>query len=371
MNTVDTSQVVGINFSDLFGEDSSDISMERVEAFLKKAVNYTSERSSTNPNQLVRVVHGKKVMWMTQTQADKYLSMESDEDQMQKDVEQALRGGLQYIRQELEILLALAIYTFNQFKEQQLVNQKDIDRIGPSLQRRQAEINEGISETRESETVLEVKRRRNPLLDEYEELMGEFINAKSTGDMDAAMELAKKLAEKKKYYLLLARGIEPDVRTIYYHRMNLQKTKKRILNTQGELCNSRKDALKLEITEIQDNLDSIKEQMQTADEDGVDSASLKIQTLDIYDLESKEKELNEKASELKTLDTESKIIEKKEAETEAVIEHIQEDVLQEADTKVDMNDLKKTQRKSPQKPQQHQSSVAKQKRTGMHTRKRS
>jgi hypothetical protein len=368
MNDLGNNNVVGISFSQLFGEDSANLSMEKVEAFLQQAVKFTSEKAKVNPNQLVRIVHGKKVMWMTQVQASEYLKTEASDSQMQKDIERALRGGLKYLRQELEILLALAISTFTQFKEAEAINQKDIERIEPSLKRRQQEINEGISETSECEAILEAKRRKNPLLDEYEEMMGHFITAKTNGDMQTAMQLAKGLAEKKKYYLLLARGIEPDIRTIYYHRLNLQKTKKRILNTQGELCNSRQDALQLEISELQQNLNSVQAQGNLAAEDGLDAASMTLGKLSQYDLENVKKELTEKSTELLSLKTESGIIQKQESECEAVIEHIQSDVLQETDTKVNMKDVMSTQRKAVQP--QHQSSVAKKKTgSGMHLRR--
>ncbi|MBD3268199.1 hypothetical protein GF373_16160 [bacterium] len=365
-------QPIGLNFSDLFGENNSTLSMERVDAFLKKVIQISSDKFQANPNQLVRVVHGKKVLWMTQEQANRYLQMEPGQNQMQQDVENALRGGLQYIRQELEILLALAMHTYSHLKEQQLIFQKDIEKIGPSLQRRQNEINEGIAETAQSETVLHVKRQRNPILDQYEEMMGEFINAKNIGDMERAAQLAKQLTEKKKDYLLITRSIEPDVRTIYFHRMNLQKTKKRIIKTQGDLCNSRKDSLKFEITELQENLESIKEQIQAAEEDGADSALVKLQHDDMYELENKEKELHEKAMEFSSLNTESQIIEKKANEIEQVIQHIQNDVLQETDQQVNVNELKRSpmQKSTAKKSTPNQNQPQTSKRVGgMHFKK--
>ena len=341
MDNMDSSKIAGISFTDIFGEDSSSISMEKVDAFFRKAIDYTASANKISPNQLVRVVHGKKVMWMTQQQASLYLKDDGESGEMQKDVEKAIRGNLKYIRQELEILLALALYSFSHYKQLNSISPKDIDRIGPSLQRRQSEINEGISQTIEGEAILDSKRRKNPLLGEYEEMMGAFINAKNKGDQASAMQLARQLAEKKKYYLLLARGIEPDIRTIYYHRLNLQKTKKRILSTQGELCSSRLDTLRLEITEIRQNLNSIKDQIRAAEESGQDSAALTIQKLKNYDLSDTEKVLNEKSVEMLAMKTESKIIEKQEAEVDSVIQNIQENVLGETDTKINVTELTK------------------------------
>lgn len=365
MDNPDTERLAAISFADLFGEDNTKLSMERVEAFINRAVELSSTIANITPNQLIRVIHEGKILWMTHQEAKNYLA-NTDQADLQEDVEKALHGALIYIRQELEILLALANYTFNKFVQDKAISPMEINQFSASLQRRKAELKESVSQTAHCEAILKAKRRENPLLDEYEQLMGEFINAKNHGDMDTAMKLARHLAEKKKYYLLLAHSIEPDIHTIYYHRHNLQKAKKRIINTQGQLCSSRLESLRLEISELQENLESIKNQLKAAEDNGEETASATLKKEDLFSLKTKEKELTNKSSELLSLKTESKILEKQETKIKSIIQQIQENVLQDPQSKPNVVDLKRKQKKVHSLPQQ--STTPKSKQSGMHVR---
>ncbi len=338
MTQYDVQSITGFQIGVLFGPDQESISMERVEMFLKKAINVASERTGCTPNQLVRIVHNNKVIWLTQQQAADFLETGLEPD-VQKEVERVLRGDLKYIRQELEILLAIAFYILNKYKENESIPQEDINRIEPGLQRRQREMKDGISNTTESEMILADKRRRNPLIDEYEQKMGEFLNLKAKGDLQRAVVLARELKEEKKRYLLLVRSIEPDVKTIYYHRLNLQKTKKKIISTQNELCSTRKDLLELQVIDLQNNIEAIQVETDTASEHGMDSASAEIKRLRTYDIDDVKKELTEKQREIQTLEKESAILERQENETQAVIEHIADTVLEQQDLKIDTKDI--------------------------------
>ncbi len=336
------SALTNISFDQLFGADQNSISLERVEAFLQKAVTIASGKAQSNPNELVRIAHNGAICWMTQKQATEYMKGEHD---LRQDIERALRGELKYLRQELEILLALAHYTLGQYKKENTISPQDAQRIEPTLIRRQSEIKAGITDTRESELLLNEKRSRVPMLSEYEELMGEFLNEKAAGNMARAGALARELAKNKKRYILLSRALEPDVRTIYYHRLGLQKTKKRILSTQNEICSSRRDSLALEISSIENNLKEIKEKLIEAEKEGKDLAKEEIYRMQIYDLKTKKEEIDKKSTELGALDQETQILERQEREVQSVISTISETVLQEVDMKDDIKEsVKKSQR---------------------------
>lgn len=357
-----------ISFNDLIGEGQESLSMERVESLLSYMTSAISDKANTNPNHLVRVVHDGRVIWMSQKQAIDYLETEEDSTTLQNSVQKALRGELKIIRQELEILIALARYTLTHFKEMEAINRQEIERFEPSLTRRQNELNEGISRTSESEAILNEKRRRAPLLAEYENLMGEFINAKSAGNQSFAMELAQKLKQKKKQYLLLSRAIEPDVRTIHYHRLNLQKTKKRILNTQNELCSSRKDFLQIEIDQLRNSVGEVQEELDAAQETGLGDASEEIDRMRVYDLDDAKSQIDEKIGELEALDKETAVLDKQEQQVDCVIQHIQENILQEVEQKMNFDQIKSQGKKidtsSPQ------SSPKQKKGSGMHIQRR-
>lgn len=368
MNGFDIQQVPGISFQDLFGSNNGEISMERVEAFLNKVVELASEQAQVNPNALVRVMHGGRITWMTHEQAAEYMKESSASSTIRQDVENALKGELKHIRQELEVLLAIAQYTLDQFRKNQLVAPEEIKRIEPGLQRRQYEIREGVSQTAESETLVEEKRRRNPIINEFELMMGQFLREKSKGDMQKAAELAKVLSEKKKQYILITRALEPDVRTIYYHRLNLQKTKKRLLHTQNELCSSRKDSLVIELNDLKGKLTSVKQQTQEAEYAGQDTAAATIDRIDLYDEGQVKREITEKVTELETLKKETAIIDRQEAAVDSVINTISVHVLGDTEVKVDLKAQlqKETMKMKPKPPQPGNEPKPKVKSAGMH-----
>lgn len=352
MGELDLQPVPGISFQDLIGSSDGEISMERVELFLNKIVAIASAQANVNPSALVRVVRGDRITWMTHERAIEYLKQSRANAEIRKDVENALKGELKFIRQELEILLALAQYTLDQFRKNQSISADEIKRYEPSLQRRQYEIREGIAQTAECESLVADKRRRNPIINDFETTMGLFLQEKTKGNTKEAAELARKLTGKKKQYLLLTRAIEPDVRTIYYHRLNLQKTKKRLLHTQNELCASRKDSLVIELNELKAKLTSVVQQTQQAECDGQDTASTAIDRIDLYSEGKVKGEITEKTAELTTLQKETEIISRQEAEVDSVINTISVHVLGDTEVKMDIKaQLQKESLKPKPKPQ--------------------
>lgn len=346
MSNFDFEAIAGVSFDQIFGSDGENTSFERVEAFLDKVVAVASEQAQQTPNQLVRVVSNGKVTWMTQEQALDFIKI-NDTQQMKKDIERALRGELKVIRQELEILIAIAMYTLDHYKTNETLDEKEIQALEPSINRRRRELNDGVSETAASETLLAEKRKRAPVLQEYETNMADFLSSKARGDMQRAAELAKWLEMNKKKYVLLSRSIEPDVRTIYYHRLNLQKTKKRIINTQNELCTSRQDALKVELQTIQTQLNEVHQATVSSESDGMENAVGDLKELSrtdsTIDMGEAQKMLLEKTNELTALENESKVLEKQSNEVQGVINVIAEDVLKEPGLKDDVsNALKAT-----------------------------
>lgn len=359
-----------VQFEDILKLFESDraISMERVEQFLEKAVHAASKNTNIQPSKLVKIIHEGKVTWITQSQAKEYLERSETPD-LQKLVRRALTDELKIIQQELEILHTIATYTFNQFKRRHAISKKDVERIEPSLKRREREINDGLSETANCESLIATKRRNAPILDEYETMMGEFMNEKKKGNEGKAVSLAKQLIKMKNKYLLYARSIEPDVQSLYHYRLNLQKTKRRLLNTQNQICYSRRDFLGFELEELYRTITEVHGKIKELRELGLDTLSSKEEIPELQNFAEAKREYETKKSEMKTLDYESKILEKQEKEVSEVINHISENVLQESETKVDMDNIKRhTQPATQQKKTKDEEK--KRKSTGMHYLKR-
>ncbi|MBN2327793.1 MAG: hypothetical protein JXR73_11625 [Candidatus Omnitrophica bacterium] len=351
---------------ELFGSNGDGVSMERVEAVFSKMIRIASEQAQTHPHSLVRVVHGSRVAWMTQQQAADYLKESGENAQLREDVEKALKGELKHIRRELELLLVIAQYTFEQFRNNRQISLEAVQRIEPGLQRRQSEISQGVSQAAESEAIVENARRRNPVITEFEAMMAEFLQEKSKGNMQRAGEIAKALSEKKKLYVLATRAIEPDVRTIYYHRLNLQKTKKRLLHTQNEMCSSRQNSLIIELKDLKQRLSSVSNQMNEAETAGQDNAADLLNRRDSLD-EGIKRQMSHKVCELASLKKESEILDRQESQVDSVISVISEQMDGEAGVKINLETHRK--RKIRATPSTKNKSVSTPKSGGMYSRK--
>jgi hypothetical protein len=343
-----------VTFDQIQANANDRVEFSEVEALLNQISQQAADEARLSPNQLVRVVHNQEILWMTQKQALDFLQNQTESD-LQKDVELALKSDLKFIRRELEIWICLAQHILESLKEDESLSQEEITQIEQSLQRRKKELQNGVLHTTESEAMVANKRKKTPILDEYETIMGQFLNAKDQGDQEKAATYAKILNENKKMYLLLSRALEPDLQTINYYRLNLQKTKRRIINTHQELCASRTNNVNLEIQRILEELQVISKETKAAEQEGLNQAHAEIKKQDIRTLFKSRKHLeinlDYKEKELQSLTVESSILQKQEQQTGQVIQHITENILKGYDPKVDIGEIKSITRIStPPKP---------------------
>lgn len=261
MDIKEPNSPTGIDFSELFDPEAGSLSLDRIQTLLDKVLELASEQAKAAPRELVRVIHGGRITWMTRRQAAEFLKQTINTDTREA-VNQALRGKLVHIRRELEILLAIARCTLSQYKQQQALYPEDVQRIEPGLKNRERELREGLAQAGECESLLEQKRKARPLLAQYEEMAAELLEAQAQGNWQRAKVLAGELADKKKQYLLASRALEPEIQALYFQRLGLQKTKKKLIGAQTEICSSRCHALQNELGQLQRDLLALQEQAQ-------------------------------------------------------------------------------------------------------------
>lgn len=335
----------GLNFEEIFGAEQGDISIEKLEEMLEKALAAEASKNDVNPNSLVRIVHDGEVIWVTSAQAAEFLQEDSasgDEASLKKNVERALKGDRKLLRQELRLLLAMARTTFERYREGEKINAKIAERTALALDRRESEINTTFHELDQVETKIEGYRQKQPVIAKYEEQMGELLNAQQEGDLDKARTLAGQLVENKRQYVLLSRALQPDVNESYFNRLEGQKTKKKILGTQQVMVSGRGENLKVELKQIQGRYKELGSK-QKSDEGNTEQIQ--------EEMEQTKQAFDERAHELKAVQQESKVIARQEAETDAVVSHIAENVLGDTELAVDMDKQKQqmAQKKSPAK----------------------
>ncbi len=325
---------------ELLKAGGTDAPLERLYATLNQIVTSETAKRDINPNELVRIVHGGKVTWVTARQAELYLQSDSSDQESQQlraNVERALKGEARIIHQELRVLLALAQGTFRKQADEGLLAKEESERIEPSLRRRDYEISDTFEQLSEVEQRITAARQRQPIIAEYEQRMGKLLNLQQEGKMDEARQVAVQLAADKKKYVLLSRAIEPDVNTSYYYRLGAQKIKKKILNVQQTLCHKQEGALEGQIHDLRSHINEVKQQMADAESSaGTDPTQSEIVEKAQTELEKTSQEIQEAANELQAVRTENKVLQKQEKETEEVIQHVAANVLQDKELAVDV-----------------------------------
>ncbi len=324
-----------ISFGEIFSEESGLLSVEKLEKLLDNLLEEEAKKSSADPDQLIRIVHQGEVIWVTAAQAEEFLnetSSDGEEVALKKNVERALKGNRNILQQELLLLLALATSTLARYRDNNILTREELDRLEPALRRRENEITSTFSQLAQVESKIETYRKQQPVLAEYERCMAELLNAQQVGDMQKAQAIAAKLVQGKRQYVLLSRALQPDVNESYYHRLESQKIKKKILNTQQGMVTGHERALQLEIGDLHNQFKKIKADATA----GVSAGTTNIDEARAKLTKTKE-EIEGRVKELETVKQESQVIAKQEAETEATIAHIAENVLGDTDLAVDMD----------------------------------
>lgn len=333
--------IASILFEEIAAGDSGEVPLDQLYEAMDRLVASKAEKLDTNPNQLVRIVHEGKITWMTARQAESYLRSESEDEKEQKlktHVESALKGEARVLHQELRILLAIAAGTFKDYRSQGLVDDREAQKIEPSLRRREDEISETFTQLCEIESRIATVRKQQPLLADFEKRMGLLLNLQKEGKTDEARELAKQLVQDRKKYMLLTHALEPEVNTGYFHRLNAHKIKKRILNVQRNLCMKKEGVLTLHLDELRSQMQTIREEKTQAEaaESDEEPKHADILRKILAQMVKTDQEMQETRGELRAITTETRVLRKQEAQADEVIEHISTNVLQDQDASVDI-----------------------------------
>ncbi len=325
------------SFDSIFGgEDQKYLTLDRFDDYWERTRPLEADRKGVDPNKLVRFVLNGKVNWITQDEASLYLQISDDTDKRQtavkKEIKRAMRGEFKSLSDELSVLLAISASTLGRYKEEQAIPEEEIRRIEPTLQRRFQEVEQLTSAMREIEKTIEAKRKREPIFEEYESKLGRMMNLQRQGKTTEAANLAQELAAKKRQYVIMSRALEPDIYTSYYYRMELQKTKKRVLNVQKYLSAQREDSLENEIRHLKQELHDLKSAKEQ--EDDLKARGVTVDT-DEYEnrvekIDKTEKKIEKGSSELSAIEKETKLIATQIENVDDVIAYINDEVLKDS-----------------------------------------
>lgn len=306
-----------ISFESVFGSSPDDIPLAHVEHFLEKVVQDHFQSAKSNPNELIRLVDRGKALWMTAEQAEQYI-LQMDEDHrksMQKKLNESMRGDSQVLSQEIKILLVLAFGTLKRFGQEQLIPQQEIQRVELVLNRLGRSVYTTIDQLSQIEQHMRDTRRKNPVADDFERKMAQFLTWQKQGENEKAALLAKELVTLKQKYLIVSKVLSNDKNKAQTYRLDAQRHKKSILSNHRYLSAQREGALQDQQKDLQSSIQNVRAIIEK--EQGEDRIKYELMLKESEEKHSK----NEK--ELSVVQREKVILEKKEKETDVLIQKME------------------------------------------------
>lgn len=315
-----------ISFESVFGTTPDDIPLAQVENFLDKVVQEHFQKTKSDPNQLIRLVDRGKVLWMTAEQAENYISQMDEEHRKsaEKKLNETLRGDSQVLSQEIKILLLMAFGTLKRFNQEKLIPHPEILRIERVLNRLGRTVYTTLDNLRQVEQHMRDTRRKNPVADEFERKMAQFLTWQKQGENEKAAILAKDLVTLKKKYVIVSKVLTNDKNQSQTHRLEAQRQKKSILSNHKYLSAQREGVLQDEQKDLQTNINNVR---AIIDKEQGDSRQ-KYEEL----LKVNEDKQSQNAQELSVVQREKVILEKKEKQTDELIQQMETELSAEPQT---------------------------------------
>ena len=231
----------------------------------------TSKKKKVPSDSLVKVIHHGRVTWFTAEEAQRLIADLDDDNKREAsfkaNLEKALRGSSRTLAEEIRVLFNLSIQTLFQRIEEGIVEDEQAEQYTTSLRRRFEEAEDNIEDLLDIEADLTARKRAEPVFASYEKKLAEMMRYQKTGNFAEAAVLAKQLMNEKKHYLLRSRALEPLTYAAYYYRLDLQKIKSRVLDTQRQLCEMRDSLVKNELQKLRTTLGAQTDDLFEAPED--------------------------------------------------------------------------------------------------------
>ncbi len=324
-----------LSFDDIFGKSQDDVSMRRMEHILEEVLQQTFENASASPHEFVHVVTHDGIQWMTTAQAQALIQSneENKNSELQKSIQIAMQGSSKLLAQEHKILFLIAQNTLNRYRLKQLIPLEEVQRCEPNVLRLGRTVCSLLDKLIEVEIRIKEIRETHPVLKEFEQKMGLFLTHQKNGDQQEAQKLAQDLSTLKKRYFVASRGLSSDSNQSMVLRRDLQNQKKSILSWQRYLAAQRAGQLQ---STLQDDRRMIENLQVVFSKSSLDK-QLEYNKL----LEQKKLSYNSGQLELGAVQHEQVLLEQKEKETEAVIEHLHEEITGETKSKPVSHDKRK------------------------------
>lgn len=307
-----------ISFEDLFGGSPDNVSVEQLETLLDEVVSNAPPQNGNAKRQLVRVVENGIVRWMTADEAEAHVqSLEAGQDEsLKRSIQFALRGDSRVLAMEMQVLLTLARGTLNNYRDNSLIPEAEVQRTEPQLTRISRSLIYTLGELREVEVRIEDTRKKNPIMDEFEAKMAELLDMQRGGRTSEALPLAKELAGMKPRYVRISKIVHSETNSGYQFRLDIQHKKKSVLSWHRYLAAQREGVLQEESQEIRKKIDNLKAVLQRAVE-------AKIETYKTQ-LSQRETQFDDNQKELSAVKQEIAYLNHKEKEASGVIGQMQD-----------------------------------------------
>ncbi len=228
-------------------------------------LNQEDEAAKRNipPKRLVKAFINGKVHWLTDQEAQGLLARLEDpsgsDRAFKASLERALHGESQALADEVRVVISLTIQSLHESADEESLSPEDLKRFTTALRRHFNDAEAVIEELFSAEKELQQRMGEDPIIVNYERGMAALLELQKQGREEEAAKLAQELQKVKQKYLLRTRPLEPLKYTISFYRMDLQKTKSKVMVIHLEINTARDAGLHSQLTNLQERLGKAKD----------------------------------------------------------------------------------------------------------------
>ncbi len=297
-----------VSFDDILGSNPEEITLDRLENFFNQIIRSSSQKS--NLSQFVRVVEADRIYWMTAEEADTFLRHSAQQTHPDP-IQQVLRSDYHILGKEIKVFLLLISDAVKQYRADRSIPEVELNRIEPIIIRYGRQIRYQLKQCHQIQERINETRNRNPILNEFEQKMGDLLANQKKGNHEAAASIAHELAGMKHRYVRLSQLLKSDLNDAKKLRIEIHRLKKNIISTHRYLAAQREGVLESEIQNLQENVASLTVLLQRSEKQQKNGFVLALQ--------EKSQQLDRKERERKAIQKEQQILKMKEEEIDLLL----------------------------------------------------
>ncbi len=241
------------------------VDMGALQQKLDHLLDVDDEVKESKPTRMVRAYVNGQAVWLTIEQANLYLALQSHKNieiqALQMAIRRAMKGNVRLLRQEMLVILAIAFSGINKYIKAAHTDPQKARDAEKELRDAWEGVKELIVEITSAEDRLKNRRDNNPQIEAFENLFGEFLNARQKKNLADVERLRRELVELRDSYLVFTEMMKADMLALQQSREQLQRLVQDIFAIQRVLAVEHPDVFQVDVVDVQNQLTKLKSEL--------------------------------------------------------------------------------------------------------------